>query len=166
MKTIKNLKKRNKIIYTALGTITLGVIGVFSMLVNNTKLENWILGNKLKIAGGLDVIDSSETFITDFDCTKNIQTYTAQYSGKYKLQVWGAQGGTTQGYTGGYGGYSYGETKLNEGEEIYVGVGGAGVGATGQGQSLAGGYNGGGSVTGNPGVNHFTASRRWSNSYC
>lgn len=166
MKGLKNLKKKEKIIYTALGTIALGVIGIFSMSINNINLENWIFGNKVKINGGLEVVESSTDFITNFDYINNIKTYKAPYTGKYKLEVWGAQGGTVQGYTGGYGGYSYGETCLNQEEEIYIAVGGAGVGATGAGQSLAGGYNGGGSVTGDSRVNHMTASRRRSNSYC
>ena len=166
MKILKNLKKNEKIIYTALGTITLGVIGAFSISINNINIENWIFGNKVKINGGLEVVDSNADFITNFDYTNDIKTYKAQNTGKYKLEVWGAQGGTTQGYTGGYGGYSYGETFINKEEELYVAVGGAGVGATVQGQSLAGGYNGGGRVTGYAGVNHMTASRRRSNTYC
>jgi len=43
MKTTRNLKKNKKIIYTALGTIALGVIGVFGMSLNNTKLENIVV---------------------------------------------------------------------------------------------------------------------------
>lgn len=165
MKIANKLKKNKKIIYVILGTVTLGVIGVFSMAINNIKLENWIFGNRVKLQGGLEIVNSSETFITNFDYTKGIKTYKAEYLGKYKLEVWGAQGGTTQGYTGGYGGYSYGETQLNQGEELHIAVGGAGVGATAQKQSLIGGYNGGGNVTASATANHMTASRRRSNSH-
>lgn len=107
-----------------------------------------------------------EEIKTDFKYTGDIQTFIAPYSGTYKLETWGAQGGTTQGYLGGFGAYSYGEVWLNKGDVLYIGVGGAGVGATWQGQSLTGGYNGGGNVTGVPSVIHFTASRRRSNTYC
>ena len=107
-----------------------------------------------------------EEIKTDFKYTGDIQKFIAPYSGTYKLEAWGAQGGTTQGYLGGFGAYSYGEVWLNKGEELYIAVGGAGIGATGTGQSLDGGYNGGGSVTGNVSVNHMTASRRRSNTYC
>ena len=78
--------------------------------------------------------------------------------GTYKLEVWGAQGGNISGYNGGKGGYSYGEITLLAPTELSIYTGGAGVGATAEGQSLAGGYNGGGSVTGNSGVNHITGS--------
>ncbi|MCI8621434.1 MAG: hypothetical protein HFJ50_06955 [Clostridia bacterium] len=164
MKESKNLKR--KIAYTAMGTITLGVIGAFCVLSSNIKLENWVFGNRLNKAGGLEVVETANDFVTNFNYTGNIQEYGAQVTGKYKLEVWGAQGGTTQGYTGGYGGYSYGETQLNQGEKIYVAVGGAGIGASRMGQSLAGGYNGGGSVTGHSTANHFTGSRRRSNTHC
>ena len=166
MKIAKALKKNNRIIYKLLGTVTLVVIGVFSMAMNNKRLDSWIFGNKVKSQSGLDVINSSEDFITNFDYIGTIKTYEAENTGTYKLQVWGAQGGTTQGYTGGYGGYAYGEIQIDQGEELYVVVGGAGTGASRQGQTLDGGYNGGGYVAGNSKVNHMTASRRRSNSYC
>lgn len=76
-----------------------------------------------------------------FSYTSRIQTFTAPYSGTYKLEVWGAQGGTSKG-TGGKGGYSYGTVNLNKGDKLYVGVGGQGSAATSR--SGAGGYNGGG----------------------
>ena len=41
MKILKNLKKNEKIIYTALGAITLGVIGAFSISGNTISMENW-----------------------------------------------------------------------------------------------------------------------------
>ena len=167
MKTTEELKKNNKkTLYTAVGTVILGITGIFCVTLSSTKLENWILGSKVNLHGGLNITNSSVNFVTDFDCTNDIKTYEAKYSGTYKLEVWGAQGGTTQGYAGGYGGYAYGETNLDKNEKLYVGVGGAGTGATYQGQSLVGGYNGGGNVTGNPSVNHFAGSRWRSNAYC
>ena len=107
-----------------------------------------------------------EEIKTDFKYTGDIQTFIAPYSGTYKLETWGAQGGTTQGYLGGFGAYSYGEVWLTKGEVLYIGVGGAGIGASRIGQTLAGGYNGGGSVTGRIEVNHFSGSRRRSNTHC
>lgn len=67
--------------------------------------------------------------------TGGVQTFTAPYTGTYFLQVYGAQG-SSQYATGGLGGYSCGVVTLNQGETIYIYVGGAGSGATG-------GYNGG-----------------------
>ena len=63
--------------------------------------------------------------------------------GTYKLEVWGAQGGTVDSYAGGKGGYSVGEIGLTTADTLYIAVGGQG-GKSGSGV-VAGGYNGGGS---------------------
>lgn len=62
--------------------------------------------------------------------------------GSYKLQVWGAQGGTYSSYTGGKGGYSEGVLTLLQALKVYVFVGGQG------GRSGNGGWNGGGGGSG------------------
>lgn len=66
------------------------------------------------------------------------------FPGIYKLECWGAQGGsysTTN--KGGKGGYSVGEIILEDRTTVYACVGGKGTGGTTLG-SKAGGYNGGG----------------------
>ncbi len=66
--------------------------------------------------------------------------------GYYKLEVWGAQGGSySETYHGGYGGYSVGKVLLDKTDTLYIGVGGQGkyLGANRTGE---GGYNGGGSI--------------------
>lgn len=73
----------------------------------------------------------------EFDYTGEIQTFTAPKDGVYKLEVWGAQGGTADDgenitASGGYGSYSVGEVELHQGDTLYIGVGGQD------------GYNGGG----------------------
>ena len=80
-------------------------------------------------------------------------TFTAPIAGNYKLETWGAQGGSASStYFGGYGGYSVGTISLSKGETLYVYVGG-------QGTSSGGGYNGGGSNyyagTGGGGATHI-----------
>lgn len=78
---------------------------------------------------------------TNFDYTGDIQTFTAPQSGVYKIELWGAQGGTTNdSYAGGKGAYTSGEITLTKGEKIYVFVGE-------QPKSNLGGYNGGGNGT-------------------
>lgn len=66
--------------------------------------------------------------------------------GTYKLECWGAQGGsydTT--YTGGKGGYSYGTLTLTGNTILYLYTGGQGTGSKPSGTTLlAGGFNGGG----------------------
>lgn len=84
----------------------------------------------------------------NFDYTGSVQNITLP-PGSYKLQCWGAQGGSnaaasTYGITaqaGGKGGYSEGVFTIAEQLALQVVVGG-------QGSSSAGGFNGGGSTSG------------------
>ena len=87
-------------------------------------------------------------------CTQKVEEFTAPYTGTYKLQCWGAQGGSVQlSYEtgkpfagGGKGGYSYGDANLTEGKVLYVYVGGTPAPQTKMTFDcyLEGGYNGGG----------------------
>ena len=72
--------------------------------------------------------------------------YTAPKSGYYKLEVWGAQGGSySETIIGGYGAYSTGKVYLTAGSNLYVNVGGEGKIAESRYEYLIpGGYNGGG----------------------
>ena len=66
-------------------------------------------------------------------------------TGTYKLEVWGAQGGSySSSYAGGKGGYSYGNISLTAGDILYVYVGGQGIGNDGTTGVRTGGFNGGG----------------------
>ena len=78
--------------------------------------------------------------------TAEEHTLTIEKSGYYKLEVWGAQGGSgLSSYTiAGYGGYSVGIVYLSQNESLFINVGGQGQ--TGyRNSSKNGGYNGGGS---------------------
>ena len=77
----------------------------------------------------------------------------APYTGNYKLEVYGAQGGdgrqwntyTHVNNSGGKGGYSYGVVSLDAGDELYVCVGGRGRWAKSvKDEHAPGGFNGGG----------------------
>nr|MBP3259090.1 prepilin-type N-terminal cleavage/methylation domain-containing protein [Bacilli bacterium] len=90
----------------------------------------------------------------------SVQSFTvpADCPGTYKLEVWGAQGGSsTQGGSGAYGGYSSGTVKLAAGTVLYIAVGG-------QGGAGGGGYNGGGSAFsisgGGGGATHIATTNR------
>lgn len=65
-------------------------------------------------------------------------------AGKFKLQCWGAQGGTYSTYTGGAGGYSVGTLTLAEDTILYVYVGGQPTSSSSTSAAIAGGFNGGG----------------------
>ena len=64
----------------------------------------------------------------NYDYTGAIQTFTAPKTGIYSLETWGAQGGDATDGTntarGGYGAYAYGEVLLQQGETVYINVGG------------------------------------------
>lgn len=112
-----------------------------SYISDDIEIENFDVGSK-----------------EEFFYSNSEQTFIAPLSGKYKLEAWGAQGGnvsggsnggTVTGVVGGYGGYSNGTIYLNEGDRIYINIGGQGVSncVASTGQTLvtcAGGYNGGG----------------------
>lgn len=76
--------------------------------------------------------------VMNFDYTGSVQTVTLA-PGTYKLECWGAQGGTYSGCIGGYGGYSKGTITLTKTTTVYISVGGAGSSS-----STAAGFNGGG----------------------
>ena len=113
---------------------------------------------------GATVNDYSTTALYDgdtFTMTGTNNYYTIKLpSGKYYLEVWGAQGGAGYGsVAGGYGGYAKALYTITATTTIYVYVGGAGSAATStNGATTAGGYNGGGSTKYNRTCGHRTSS--------
>ena len=103
----------------------------------------------------------SYTSVNQQYTTAGEQTYTVPATGTYKLEVWGAQGGSTtyssKTYRGGYGGYSVGSISLTKGQKLYINVGGAGKGGISS-STFTGGYNGGGAITHTDGSDHYHAS--------
>lgn len=79
---------------------------------------------------------------TSYDYTVNSSYYSfnVPVSGTYKIEAWGANGGSTALGSGGIGAYTSGEIRLLANEKLYIYVGGAPSGDNG-------GYNGGGSIT-------------------
>lgn len=82
------------------------------------------------------------------------QTFTAPIDGLYKLEVWGAQGSGTSGYSGGYGGYSRGYKILEKDSQIYI--------CCGSTNSYNGGgsANGGGHTASGGGATHIATTNR------
>ena len=91
-------------------------------------------------------------YIQEFEYTGDYQVFIAPFTGKYKMETWGASGGNTAKLAndglidhayGGKGSYASGYINLTKGERLYIYVGGQGTGTAqvGIGQ---GGYNGGG----------------------
>lgn len=75
----------------------------------------------------------------NFSYSADSQQFLVPCKGLYKLEVWGASGGSVSSYSGGKGGYSVGYIELDSEQNIYVTTGGVGSSGT----YGAGGYNGG-----------------------
>ena len=109
-------------------------------------IDNWGLyvnnfSNKMRC--NLYFVNYSGETTFDFDYTGGEQTFVAPVSGTYKLETWGAQGGSySNEYYGGYGGYSKGEINLLEQQTVNIVVGGSGKSESSK--LSQGGYNGGG----------------------
>ena len=113
-------------------------------------------GNKLTF--GLEDVSVKATWlkvVEEYAYTSSEQTFTAPSSGYYKLEAWGAQGGSyNSSYYGGYGGYSTGIVFLNKNEQLKIYVGSTAI-------SSIGGYNGGGKgssyvgISGGGGATHI-----------
>jgi len=106
-----------------------------TLFVGGTQVSAVYMGDKQVWPVGLPV-----GTVFDFDYTGTVQSVELP-KGKYKLQCWGAQGGSNGG-TGSRGGYSEGVLTLNSKTNLYVFVGGRGS------TSGNGGWNGGGRSTG------------------
>lgn len=80
-------------------------------------------------------VPDSVDYISNFDYTGDSQTFTPNYDGNYRVELWGAQGG---GDYGGLGAYTSGNIKLTKKQMFYAYIGGHPVTVTEY------GYNGGG----------------------
>lgn len=60
----------------------------------------------------------------DYDYTGDVQTFVAPRDGYYKIELWGAQGGTQGSNSiGGKGAYTQGQLYLENGDELYIYIG-------------------------------------------
>lgn len=139
-------------------------------------IQNMISNNTITVEGQGHIItvvgETTEFFIgnsnfqtsikeNNFQYTGNYQTYTVPTTGYYKIECWGAQGGTENNSdTGNEGAYVAGTIKLEENKNLYVYVGEKGRYNGLYNSILLGGYNGGGnsSDTSYVGEGRWTAS--------
>ncbi len=95
----------------------------------------------------IKAVEINEEFV--FSYTGDSQEFIAPVQGKYKLEVWGAEGGGDHQQSNlgpsGKGGYSTGVIQLKTSEKLYVYVGGKGTFCQGGYCTVPGGFNGGGS---------------------
>ncbi len=85
--------------------------------------------------------------------TGTAQTFMAPQTGTYKIELWGAQGGTNGTYIGGKGAYTTGELSLTKGDVLYIYVGSQGE--ANNTITNIGGYNGGGYSGNNTGAKSY-----------
>ena len=145
--------------YSKTGNLSNNVIVYSALASGDSKTINIKLTGTGEYSGKIKV--RYKDYIVNYDYTGGEQTFVTPTSGRYKIEAWGAQGGSvnlTEALNGGYGGYSVGTINQNKNTTLYIYVGGQGIGATKSGVSLDGGYNGGGNVNGSTTVNHITAS--------
>lgn len=81
--------------------------------------------------------------VLNYDYTGGVQSVTLS-AGTYKLEVWGAEGGSQDTNYGGAGGYSVGTLTITQDTDFYIYVGGQPATNTTTGTAFPGGYNGGG----------------------
>lgn len=107
-------------------TTTNGTYNIFYIAENSKKQK----------AAAHRIVKVVDPIVNTYSYTGASQTFIPQTSGKYKVEVWGGQGGYRSSSTyGGMGGYSSGIIQLNKGTPVYIYVGGSGN---------SGGFNGGG----------------------
>lgn len=142
------------------GFISMTIIYSFLLLFIFTLLSLLVLySQKSRLIDSIVFESKEQLFFKDqyykviFEYTGDYQKYVVRKSGYYFIEAFGAQGGnidtpsnsTNSTYKGGKGGYTSGYIQLNEGDILYVYVGGQGnVTSQEANQTADGGYNGGG----------------------
>ena len=145
---------------------TSGIYGTTVEISNPTKdgyiFVEWTIsgtgstmsGTNLTIGTSNVVLTAEWVEIAEYAYTGGEQSYVVPVSGYYKVETWGAQGGSicsdsncetlVSNTYGGYGGYAVAKHYLNASDNLYVNVGGKGESSSSYNFAAAGGYNGGG----------------------
>ena len=115
-----------------------GTVGLYDKL-NGLLYIN--AGTGTFISGGYISLKTGD--ILNYDYTGAVQSVTLP-KGVYKLEVWGAQGGSYSSYYGGAGGYSVGTITFTADTLLYIYVGGQPATNSSNRVVVSGGFNGGG----------------------
>lgn len=148
MTTTMDPKANNQTLHFYLSDSTAwdGTANYFKLTIPADDDRNY--GDTVEITGMSFDYKKPENVSYEFSGNTNPYSYTANASGYYLLEVWGANGGGgarngSTGSVGGIGGYSKGVVELSVGEKLYTYIGGAGS-AAGIGTFGGAGFNGGG----------------------
>ena len=145
---------------SVLGTVEANKNKIITIVIRNDsdtsskvtfKVLGGLLNNDLTLKDGnslnkeLALCSYEKGYVWNFDYTGGEQEFTTPCSGNYKIELWGASGGTyNDTYHGGLGGYAAGNINLSKKELLYVYVGQANNCVEGSSGYTNGGYNGGG----------------------
>ena len=135
------MKREYKVIMLLILVISIVALVLTSSYALFSFEEKGKVENKL-VTGVYSSCEYEDGTTWNFDYTGGEQTFTVPCDGEYKLETWGAQGGssrTISSIIGGYGSYSIGKIKFKS-QTIYISVGG-------NPSNSVGGYNGGGEAT-------------------
>ena len=138
------MKREYKVIMLLILVISIVALVLTSSYALFSFEEKGKIENKL-VTGVYSSCEYEDGTTWNFDYTGSEQTFTVPCDGEYKLETWGAQGGSyNEEYEGGYGGYSSGTASIKENDKLYVNVGGLGNIVNDFSPVIPGGYNGGG----------------------
>lgn len=122
-----------------------GSILIVDIPIYNDNFKDQNFGIRVLSQFAFDNVLPEVTLVYNFDYTGSYQTFVVPETGRYKLEVWGAQGGNHSANAhGGYGGYSYGTINLNKGTTIYIYVGSQGQSVNGNAAYSSYAFGGGG----------------------
>jgi prepilin-type N-terminal cleavage/methylation domain-containing protein len=127
------------------GSVNVATLGEYTLTYNVHDLNNNVAPT---LTRKVTVIKSEYVF--DY-IGANAQTFTVPYAGTYKLEAWGAEGGSSTwgaSSVGGKGGYTVGNIALTKDTNLYFYIGGKGTFTSIANTASLGGYNGGGNGRG------------------
>ena len=144
------MKREYKVIMLLVLIISIVALVLTSSYALFSFEEKGKVENKL-VTGVYSSCEYEDGTIWNFDYTGGEQTFTVPCDGEYKLEAWGAQGGSSFSYLPTYtqtaigtnGAMAILEDSMKNQQKLYVNVGGSGENAT-QSAPGNGGYNGGG----------------------
>ena len=144
------MKREYKIIMLLILVISIVALVLTSSYALFSFEEKGKVENKL-VTGVYSSCEYEDGTTWNFDYTGGEQTFTVPCDGEYKLETWGAQGGSSFSYLPTYtqtaigtnGAMAILEDSMKNQQKLYINVGGSGENAT-QSAPGKGGYNGGG----------------------
>ncbi|MBQ9181674.1 MAG: hypothetical protein IJ134_03480 [Bacilli bacterium] len=135
----------SSIMYSILVVFLILLLGILGMLGSRK-----VILDKVKKDLKESLETSGDEKIWDFMYTGNYQEFIVPSDGKYKIQLWGASGGSNDVSTGGFGAYTEGLIDLSKNTILYLYVGESGKMQSQKGEAaLTQTFNGGGASSSN-----------------